>query len=655
MPTYRADINLEETSGRKKRARVAVGVLVGLFILAATLAAAGRSYLLDGLPKLPDKDTMWQLNLKQTMTLVDRNGNMLGHRGPWIGRPLKLDELPPHLPNAVLAIEDERFFQHEGVDNKAILRALVTNVSTGARSQGGSTLTQQLVKTMVLTPEKTYRRKFQEALLARDLEAVMSKPEILELYINRISLGPQIFGVEAASQRYFGKSARDLELSEAAMLAGLAQAPSRYNPTRNYDGALRRSQTVLNRMFANGFISDAQLTDAFANPPEIIDDVGVTLDANILGYAFDYVNDNARRIAGPKHSDLVVTVTLDPNLMKLGHDAINTVLDNVSEDRRVSQGALVTVENGTGAIRALIGGRDYQTTQFNRPVQAQRQPGSSFKTFVYAAALEEGFTPATVRVDQPINLNGWSPENYTLRYRGPMTLREALKLSINTIAAQVGSEIGPDRVAEAARRFGIQSELRAQLSLSLGSSEVNLMELTSAYSVFANQGRRHTPYIIEKIETSSGEVLYTHRDRPGQSVYPKSYARQMNSILHDTVESGTAYGAKLENHPAAGKTGTSQDYRDAWFIGFTNQMTTGVWMGNDNNSTMQRVTGGLFPADAWKIYMDGAHRGLAAEDLPLPDTQVEGQAERLVAFYGRLSGALRRERDLASGSSSSGQ
>lgn len=655
MPTYRADINVEAQFERRKRSHVAMSVLLGLCMIGIASLFGARAFLLDGLPKLPDKETMWQLNLKETMTLIDRNGNRIGHRGPWIGRPLKLDELPPHLPNAVLAIEDERFFQHEGVDNKAILRALLTNFSTGERSQGGSTLTQQLVKTMVLTPEKTYRRKFQEAILARDLEAVLSKPEILELYINRISLGPQIFGVEAASQRFFGKSARDIDVSEAALLAGLAQAPSRYNPTRHYETALKRSRTVLNRMHANGFITGSQLDDAIANPPEIVDDLGNTLDSNLLGYAFDYIDDTARQIAGPRHKDLVVTITLDPVMMRSAHESLNAVIDANGTAKKVSQGSLISIENQTGAIRAMVGGLDYSESQFNRTVQAQRQPGSSFKTFVYAAALQNGFTPATVRIDQRIDLDGWQPENYTLRYRGPMTIREALKLSINTVAAQVGAEVGPDRIAELARSFGIRSPLRPELSLSLGSSEVNLLELTGAYSVFANEGRLVTPYMIEKIETSSGEVLYSHRDRGGSSVYPASYARQITSMLYETVESGTAYGAKLGERPVGGKTGTSQDYRDAWFIGYSDLLTTGIWMGNDNNSMMNEVTGGLLPADAWKRFMTEAHQGEPVKDLPMPQPQRVTGNPQLVAFYKQLSDSLRLERDLASGASSSGQ
>ncbi|MGB6229592.1 MAG: PBP1A family penicillin-binding protein [Litorimonas sp.] len=658
MATYRADINVARSSARRsrraRRSAWALGILAALIALYSVGYIAGRGYLLNGLPSLPDKQTMWQLNLQETMTLLDSDGNRLGHRGPWIGEPLKLADMPSHLPNAFLAIEDERFFEHEGVDNKAILRALVSNARSGERSQGGSTLTQQLVKLMVLTPEKTYRRKFQEALLARDMEAVLSKPEILELYINRISLGPQIFGAEAASQRYFGKSARDLDLSEAALIAGLAQAPSRYNPTRNYDTALSRSHLVLGRMRANGYISPSEMERALATPPEVIEQAETGLDEDILGYAFDYIAEEARNRAGIRHPDLIVTVTLDGALMRAGHESLNAILDKEGERRKVSQGALIAIDNDSGAVRAMIGGRTYAGTKFNRAVQAQRQPGSSFKTFVYAAALLQGYTPATVRVDQPTQIAGWEPKNYTLRYRGPMTMREALKHSINTIAAQVGSEIGPARVAALANRFGIDSPLPANLSLSLGSSEVNLLELTGAYTVFANEGSRRRPHLIEKIETTTGETLYDRAPDRDERVYPVPYARQMTSMLRDTVDSGTAYGAKLGARQVAGKTGTSQDYRDAWFIGFTRQMTAGVWLGNDDNSPMVRVTGGLLPADVWKRFMTRAHEELATLPLAAPDPRADDErSARMRQFYQGLTSAMQSERDLATGARAS--
>lgn len=655
MATYRADINVAETSQRRRRSAWALGILAFLTATSATIFVIGRAYLIDGLPSLPDKETMWQLNLQNTITLIDQKGRMIGHRGPWIGQPLKLDEMPSHLPNAVLAIEDERFFEHEGVDNRAILRALVSNARSGGRSQGGSTLTQQLVKLMILTPEKTYRRKFQEALLARDMESVLSKPEILELYINRVSLGPQIFGAEAGSQIYFGKSARDLTLSEAAMLAGLAQAPSRFNPRRHYERALTRSHLVLHRMRANLYITQAEHDAAVASPPEIVEEPDLGVDEVALGYAFDYISEEARGYAGLDSPDLVITTTLDADYMRAASKSLNEVLDESGQFRKVSQGAIITLDNATGGIRVMLGGRNYDDSKFNRTVQAQRQPGSSFKTFVYAAALEDGFTPGTVRVDQPININGWQPKNYTLRFRGPMTLREALKLSINTVAAQVGSEVGAAHIAETARRFGIQSELRQHLSLALGVSEVNLLELTSAYSVFPNEGVHRRPYIIQRIENTSGELLYSKRDDEGARVYPIPYAQQMTAMLQETVESGTAHGARLLPRLAGGKTGTSQDYRDAWFLGFTNQMTTGVWMGNDNNSEMNEVTGGLLPVDVWKSLMEAAHQDLPEEELSVPDLEIDdSKASKIILFYTDLANVLRRERDLASGAGGGG-
>ncbi len=659
MPTYRADINVAETRQAKRRfGRRSTWVLgtIGTLAVIGTVGFLGaKNYLMDGLPDLPDKKTMWQFNVAETITLLDQNGRMIGHRGPWLGEPLKLADMPSHMPNAVLAIEDERFFEHEGVDNKAVLRALVNNVSSGEKSQGGSTLTQQLVKTMLLTPEKTYRRKFQEAVLARDMETVLSKPEILELYMNRISLGPQIFGVEAAAQRYFGKSARDVNLAEAAMLAGLAQAPSKYNPTRNYDSAIRRSKRVLDRMVANGMVTYEEVQFAIANPPEIVTDPVAVLDPDILGYAFDHIDKRARAIAGSSAPDLVVTVTLDAEHMTSAQTSLNDVLDKEGEKKKASQGAVVTIDNKTGAVTAMVGGRDYANNQFNRAVQAQRQPGSSFKSFVYAAAMMDGFTPATVRIDQPVNIDGWEPKNYTERFRGPMTIREALKLSINTVAAQVGAEIGPSRVAETARSFGIQSQLRPEYSLSLGSSEVNLLELTNAYTVFPNEGLARPPHLITAIRSTSGEEIYNRTPAPGRRVYPVPYARQLTSMLRDTVETGTAYGAKLGKRPAGGKTGTSQDYRDAWFIGFTNQMTTGVWIGNDDNSSMRKVTGGLLPADVFKAHMRAVHQGLPVEALSAPDPLVDDETvQRLVQFYGRMSEAMESERDLAAGAGGSG-
>ena len=475
---------------------------------------------------------------------------------------------------------------------------------------------------MVLTPEKTYRRKFQEMWLAREMEQRLTKPEILELYLNRIPLGPRIFGVEAASQKYFEKSARDLTLSEAALLAGLPKAPSRYDPTVNYDGALNRSTLVLQRMAENNMISFEVMSAAEKSPPTISTNEETLIEAEQIGHAFDFIAEKAQGLVGSQHKDLVIKTTLDIKLQKKADAVIKKVLDRNEKSKKVTEGSLVSIETQTGAVRAIIGGRDYKKSKFNRATQAKRQPGSSFKSFVYAAALEDGFTPGTIRIDQPTEIAGWAPENYTKRYRGPMSIREALKLSINTIAAQVGAEIGPSRVAALANRFGITTEMRPEYSISLGSSEVTLYDLTGAYTVFANEGSKYEPYIIEAISNTAKTPLYTRRQTSPSRVYPVPYARQMTSILRDVIDSGTGHGAQLGSRQAAGKTGTSQDYRDAWFIGFTAHYTTGVWLGNDDNAPMRKITGGLLPVDAWKDYMRTAHKGLKLRPLSAPDPQV---------------------------------
>ena len=650
MPTYRADIDVANDNIRRKKRTI---WLLSVTFICALLAFGyfqTRYYLMNDLPDLPDKRTMWQLNLKPNMTLLDKDGRVIGHRGPYIGKPLKLGQMPSYVGDAFLAIEDERFYEHAGVDNKAILRALFENTRAGEKTQGGSTLTQQLVKNIVLSPEKSYRRKFQEAVLARDMEAVLSKPEILELYINRIPMGPRVFGVEAASQRYFGKSATELNLPEAALLAGLPQAPSRYNPTEHYDRALTRSHLVLQRMVVNDMITDDQKQEAISNPPKIAELQEAIISENLIGYLFDMAAERAPELVQGDHEDLIVQTTLDIDRQNIAHDALSTMLEKSGKSKKVGNGALVSIDNNTGAVLALVGGQDYSTSKFNRAVQAKRQPGSSFKTFSYAAALLEGYTPATVRIDQPTKIGDWEPENYTKRYRGPMTIREALKHSINTIAAQITVEVGPSNVAKLAGSFGIESELRPEFSLALGSSETTLTEMTRAYSVFANEGLLRPTYFISDIKNTAGTTLYRRRTVAGKRVYPVPFARQMSSMLRDVIETGTGHGAKLGKREAGGKTGTSQDYRDAWFIGYTSQMTTGVWLGNDDNSSMKKVTGGLLPVDIWKSYMLKSHKGLEYSLLSTPNPNLDdAYAQTLSQFYTVMVDAFTDERDIASG------
>ena len=655
MHTFRADIDAANDNRTHRKWRLILGILGTLLIITAIGYYETKSYLFEGLPPLPNKETMWEMNLQPNTTLLDKDGQVMGHRGPHIGRPLKLAEMPAYLPNAFLAIEDERFYKHAGIDRKAIMRAFFENTKSGTTRQGGSTLTQQLVKNMLLTPDKKYRRKFQEAWLAFEMEQVLSKPEILELYLNRVDLGNRSFGVEAASQRYFGKSAADVTMAEAVMLASLPKAPSRYDPSRNYEGARERSKLVLQRMLANNMITLTEMAQAENRPPVVIEDAPSAIDPAIVGHIFDMLTERAQELVGSDTKDLIINTTLDTSLQDEAHKSINAVIANSEKSKKVSEGSLVMTDNSTGAIRVLIGGRDYTASKYNRAAQAKRQPGSSFKAFVYASALEHGFSPGTVRVDQLTTIGKWRPENYTKRYRGPMTIREALKLSINTIAAQVGSEIGPSNVASLAKRFGIKTDMRAHPSIALGASEVTLVDMVEAYMVFANQGVHRDIYMIESITNTAGEVLYTHTNTTPARVYPARYSRQMVSMLRDVVASGTGHGAIIGDRELGGKTGTSQDFRDAWFLGFSKQYTTGVWMGNDDNSSMRKVTGGLLPVDAWKRFMTKAHLGVPKVPLIESDPEADTTEEKeLQIFYAELIDALVLERNLASGISSGG-
>lgn len=654
METFRADLNaVNDNSGKKKR-RWVWTVLLSLLLIGLISFVAGRRYLLAGLPELPTKQSMWEKNLQPNMTLLDMDGNIIGHRGPYYGKPLKLSEMPPWLPDAFLAIEDQRFWEHKGIDRKAIFRALIENSKAGRKVQGGSTLTQQLVKNMVLTREKTYKRKFQEMWLAYKMEQLLSKQEILELYLNRIDLGNRAFGVEAASQRLFGKSAHDITLSEAAILAALPKAPTTYDPVKNPAASADRARLVLQSMMVQGKISPREMQEAELKPAVLKTGESGYMDEQHLGHIFDVVAERAKELIGTNSQDLIVRITIDQKLQNHALNSITTIVDKFQKTKKVSDGALVSIETETGAVRALVGGRDYNKSKFNRATQALRQPGSSFKAFVYAAALEAGFTPGTVRIDQPTTIGSgeteWSPQNYTRRYRGPMTLREALKLSINTVAAQVGAEVGPNKVVELAHRFGIKTKLGANYSIALGSSEVHLIDMTSAFMVFANEGLKHPPYLIENITDTSGKNLFTHRAHPPERVYALPYARQMTGMLRDAVETGTGRGAKMGTRQVAGKTGTSQDYRDAWFIGFTAEYTTGVWVGNDDNTPMKKITGGLLPVDAWKMYMVKAHKNKKARPLKAPEPLVSDEETRaLIVFYEGLTQSFTTERNLANG------
>jgi penicillin-binding protein 1A len=547
-----------------------------------------------------------------TIQIVGIDGSILATRGEMAGTNIALKELPAHLPKAFMAIEDRRFYSHFGVDPVGIMRAVSANVMRRGVAQGGSTLTQQLAKNIFLTQDRTMMRKLQEVELALWLEHNYSKNEILELYLNRVYFGSGAYGVEAAAQKYFGKSARSVSLAEAAMLAGLVKSPSRLAPNRNPEGAERRANTVLSAMADAGFITEQQAKATIANPAYAVKPVG----AGTVNYVADWIIDVLDDLVGQVEQNLIVETSIDPKLQSVAEASIIDELAAKSVKFNVSQGALVAM-TPQGAVRALVGGRNYADSQFNRAVTAKRQPGSAFKPFVFLTAIEAGLSPDTVRQDSPINVKGWTPENYTREYFGPVTLTQALAMSLNTVAVRLGLEVGAKNVVRTAHRLGIASKLEPNASLALGTSEVTVLELVGAYATFANGGQSVTPYVVQRIRTAEGNKTVYKRPAElfGQIVDPRSVG-MMNTMMQETLLSGTARKAEIPGWPAAGKTGTSQDFRDAWFVGYTANLVTGVWLGNDDNSPTKKATGGGLPVEVWTRFMRTAHQGVPVAALP---------------------------------------
>ncbi len=538
------------------------------------------------------------------------DGTAIANRGTTGGEALSLETMSPYIPQAVIAIEDRRFYSHFGIDPLGLARAMLTNITTGRMVQGGSTLTQQLAKNMFLSPERTLERKVQEVMLAFWLEHKYSKDQILALYLNRVFFGSNSYGVEAASRRYFNKSARDVNLGEAALLAGLLKAPSRLSPARDPEAAEARAQVVLSAMREEGFVTDGEIKTAMSQTPAR----ARSYWSGAEHYAADMVMAQLPAMIGNVTEDLVIDTTIDLDLEKKADTAISSILDKEGAKLDASQAALVSID-GTGAIRALVGGRDYATSQFDRASKAKRQPGSAFKPFVFAAALEAGRSPLSVRNDAPVKIGKWTPENYDQKYRGEVTLSSALTNSLNTIAAQLVMEVGPNEVVKLARRLGIESELQANASIALGTSEVTLVELTAAYAPFMNGGYKATPHIIRRVSTSDGRVLYENTyDNPPRVLEPNIVA-MMNGMMMRVINEGTGKNARMPGWQAAGKSGTTQSFRDALFVGYTSNLTTGVWFGNDDGKSMKKVTGGGLPAKAWNSFMTAAHAGLSPSPL----------------------------------------
>ncbi len=586
-------------------------VLRGMAVIAiwGTLAIAALVgwYAYD----LPEVARIERATARQpTITVLAADGAEIARIGGYHGAALRLSEMPPYLPRAVLAIEDRRFYSHPGVDPIGILRAALANILAGRIRQGGSTITQQLAKNLFLTRERTLRRKVQETLLALWLERRFTKDEILTIYLNRVYFGAGAYGVEAAARRYFAKSARHLSLFEAAVLAGLLKAPSRDNPLVAPKRAARRAGRVLAGMVDAGWLDPD--TAARARRETVR-----TVRSRRLGsgsrYFADWIIDRIGGFVGYHDRDLVVRTTLDARLQRLAERLVARTLTR-GASRRVGQAAFLALAPD-GAVRAMVGGRDYAKSQFNRATQALRQPGSAFKLFVYLAALEAGLKPDDRVEDRPVTVRGWTPRNAGGGHRGSVTLREGIARSLNSVAVVLAERVGRKRVIEVARRLGLTSTLRPEPSLALGTFEVSLLELTAAYAVIANGGRGVWPYGIREIRDSGGRVLYRRTGGgPGRVVRPEHVAA-LNDLLSAVVEWGTGRAARLDR-PAAGKTGTSQDNRDAWFIGYTPDLVAGVWLGNDDGRPMKGVGGGSLPAALWRDFMASALKGVPPRPFP---------------------------------------
>jgi penicillin-binding protein 1A len=570
-------------------------------------------------------DDDWLKKSELAVTFLDRYGNEVGSRGIKHNDSLRLDEFPDHLIKATLATEDRRFYDHFGIDIPGLFRAMMTNARAGGVVQGGSSISQQLAKNLFLSNERTIERKVKEAFLALWLEARLPKNEILKLYLDRAYLGGGTFGVDAAAQYYFNKSARDVNLAEAAMLAGLFKAPSRFAPHINLPAARARANVVLDNLVEAGFMTEGQVFGARRNPATPVDRRDERSPNYYLDWAFDEIKKLADTLPKSMHERVfVVRLALDTDLQKHTEQALENSLKQYGREYKVKQGATVLMEVD-GAVRAMVGGRDYGESQFNRATDALRQPGSSFKPYVYATALMNGFKPTSVVVDSPVCIGNWCPKNYGGGFGGAMTLTEALKRSVNVIAVKLSislgngnPKIGRAKIRDLARKAGLRTPLPDTPSMPIGADEVTVLDHTGGYTMFANLGRAQTPHAIMEVRSGAGELIWRwDRDgkKPVQVITP-NVAVDMVNMMTKVVEEGTARRAILDGIRAAGKTGTTNAYRDAWFVGYTGNFVCGVWFGNDDYKAMNQMTGGSLPAQTWHEVMAYAHQGVELRPIP---------------------------------------
>ncbi|GJD45433.1 Biosynthetic peptidoglycan transglycosylase [Methylobacterium cerastii] len=605
-PVESAEAALPARSLLAFRRRPLRPILIAAALVVALPLAALAAYVLFAFLTLPPLGGVVIDQGQRALTVEADDGRVFATRGAFRGQPITKADLPPHLAQAIVAIEDRRFYSHWGIDLRGLMRAAWRNAVGGGVREGGSTITQQYVRLTSLNQEKSLRRKVQEAFLALRVESEMSKDDILLGYLNTAYFGAGAYGIDAAARRYFGKGAKALTLPESAMLAGLVRAPSQLAPTRNFGGAKERADVVLQTMVETGAIT-AEAADAaraktvtLRTPPE------TPPGSN---YFLDLLAADAKKLTDAP-GDLTVRSTLNLDLQSLAEGVVARRLDAEGGKKKIGQGALVAMSKD-GAILAMVGGRDYEDSQFNRATQAKRQAGSLFKLFVYLTAYENGLTPETVLVDRPVQIGDWEPQNSNNRFRGAVPLRTAFALSINTVAAQLGDELGIPAVIATAKGLGVQSELPNVPSLSLGSAEVTLLEMTRAYAgVLANR----TPvesFDIHAIRGGAAAPLYVHPDAKPAAGLPGDSRTMMLDSLQAVVDGGTGKGARVSGQPVGGKTGTTQDYRDAWFIGMTPDMVVGVWVGNDDNSSMNRVGGGDVPASIFRDFVQRASAQMA--------------------------------------------
>jgi len=623
--------------------RPARTLLQRLIYWAAVLAVWGVIFLVVFFAvfarDLPDTSALYNVDRQPSITYLDRNGALIAVRGTQMAPPADLDSLPDYVPAAFIAIEDRRFYHHPGFDPIGMSRAMAANMRAGRVVQGGSTLTQQLAKNLFLSPDQNIKRKVQELMLAVWLEMKFSKQEILALYLNRVYFGAGAYGIEAASQRYFDKSAKQLTVGEAALLAGLLKAPSRYSPVSESERAATRATVVLNEMVDAGVITAEQRAAAVTEPVR----VSRTLASQHAQYFIDWLDKQIRELVGEPTEDMIVETTLDLTLQTQAERSVRRILER-DRSRGVQQAALVALD-GEGRVRAMIGGASYADSQFNRAVDARRQAGSAWKPFVYLTALESGYTPESRVNDAPIRIGNWSPRNYSGTFAGEMSLANAVAQSTNTVAAGIADQIGRDNVARTARRLGITSRIGLEPAMALGAVEVSPLEMAQAYDPFANGGKRVQAYGISRIRTPQGRVIYqraARADGPIQ-VISNPFLYYQNQMLRGVMTSGSGRSAAIAGRDTAGKTGTTSDYKDAWFVGYTGGFVTAVWVGKDDNTAMRGVTGGSSPAAIWRGFMEAALPRLNAPAIPNGPAMPEGwqppsPVESLIGQIGDLFG-----------------